>query len=251
MTLPNNMLVIDFETNGAKLPNGKMDEENQVPVEVCAVRMHEGEIVGMFNTLIKYEGEWTEALQNGHHSADDLRKGMDIMDVSHILLYMLPMNGVVAAYNVLFDTRIVYNMLEDYVHVSAGDDFLSNTALLCPLTIARARHIKGGHKLTDMLPKYGISIEDAHTAHDDTMALVELVQKMDAEEDVTKWVNTIGYKRQYGEPAWKPNHIELLPQGHETVYHRADGSTNKQTNVGKPFQRVVMGKPVARPQPGK
>lgn len=258
------MLVIDFETNGAKTPEGKLDLQAQVPVEVCAARVVAGEITSVFNTLIYYNADdhatgWSEALENGHHSRNDLLKGMNERAAASILWDMVlgddkvSEDVVLCAFNASFDFTVLKNMfLRAFDHCG----MLDHTEILCPLTIARDR-FSGSHKLTAVAAKYNVLLEDAHTAHDDTLALVDIVNAMHQEGkgDILPYINVLGYKRQYGEPApgTYPEGVTLKPQGHETFYHSADGNVTKQTNVGKPFQRVVMGKPVrpAPPVPGK
>lgn len=255
---PRTMIVMDFETNGAQTSEGKLDLMAQVPVEVCAIRVVDGEVTSMFNTLIYYDPDtnptgWSQALENGHHSREDLRRGMSEYKAASILWDMVlgaenepdedMEDPVLVAFNASFDYTVLKNMLERSLQHSGN---LEHIDIICPLTIARDRVPKGSHKLTVMAAHYGINLDGAHSAMEDTMALVDLVQAMHEQEDITPYINVLGYKRQYGEPmaGSYPLTVELKPQGHETVYHSSNGNMSRQTNVGKPFQQQIMGKPV-------
>jgi DNA polymerase III epsilon subunit-like protein len=262
--IPRTLIVIDFETNGAQTPDGKLDLMAQRPVEVCAVRVVEGEVTSMFNTLIYYnpmdhpETGWSQALENGHHSRADLLKGMSEYKAASILWDMIlgaenepeetAEDPVLVAYNATFDYTVLKNMLERQMGHFGSLEYID---ILCPLTIARDRVPKGSHKLTAMAAHYGVSLEGAHSAMEDTMALVDLLLLMDEQEEVAPYINVVGYKRQYREPTpgSYPLEVTLKPQGHETVYHSANGRATKRTNVGKPFQQQVMGKPVRSSPP--
>jgi DNA polymerase-3 subunit epsilon/DNA polymerase-3 subunit alpha (Gram-positive type) len=239
-TLPN-FVILDFETNGAKLPDGKLDLENQEPTEVAAIRVVDGEVTSVFNTLVRYRGEWTDHLASplNHHAKEELHWGMPLQTVNEILWQFLndPEHDhpIVIAYNALFDLQVYYTMLSH--HGGGGaEDFAYGVQFIDPLTIARDRH-PYPHKQGDMCAKYGVDTGDAHSAMDDCLALLELVKAMHREKDIMEYLNVAGYLRKYGEPLWKPDMAILKPQGNETIYHQADGSTSKQRP--KPFARLV------------
>lgn len=245
------MIVLDFETSGHRTADNKnLDIPSQLPTEVVAIRVVGGEVTSVFNTLVFYNADdygWTDYLAgpNNHHTKEELLKGMREQAVAEILLQMIyggewP-DPVVVAYNALFDLEVLFHMLER-LGGGAGKDFAYNINFIDPLTIARDRH-PYPHKLGDMCKVYGIELEDAHVALDDGMALVELVKAMHEEKDITSYVNVAGYKRQYGEPLWKPDSAVLVPQGNEQ-YYNGEKTTKKPAPFGgagakKPSVRLV------------
>jgi hypothetical protein len=246
--LPSNMLLLDYETNGAQFPGtNKMDLMAQLPVEVCALRVIDGEVTAVFNALVYYAGEWTPALENGHHTSDELMKGMSEAAVAWAMSAMLHDNPVIVAYNALFDVSVTYNMLNRYGLDRAAGHLFSSMSILDPLTICRDRY-SGSHKMVDACAHYGIALPGAHMAYDDVMGMFELLKALDAEADVMPYINVVGYNRQYSPPEWVPKMVTLKPQGSETFYHQPDGTVKQQTNTGRPFQPQVMGKPI-RPEP--
>jgi DNA polymerase-3 subunit epsilon/DNA polymerase-3 subunit alpha (Gram-positive type) len=238
-TLPN-FVILDFETNGAKLPDGSLDVPNQAPTEVAAIRVSDGEVTSVFNTLIEYRGEWTDHLASplNHHAQHELRMGMPEHLVAEILTAFVAASSadLIIAYNALFDLQVMYYLINRTLGAEYAGHFKESLAFIDPLTIARDRH-PYPHKQGDMCAKYGIATGDTHVAMDDCLALVELVKAMHKEKDIMEYLNVAGYLRKYGEPLWKPENAILKPQGNETIYHQADGSTSKQRP--KPFARLV------------
>lgn len=224
---PLSYVCLDFETTG-------FNPQTDSLVEVCAMRVIDGEITSVFNTLIHYEGEWTEGLQKGHHTPEDLAKGMDEDVVTHILAHMLSDGSaegmMIIAYNALFDMSFLQAMFDR----NGWGTELSNP-FIDPLTIARDRH-SYPHKLGDMCKKYKVGLEEAHMAYDDTLALVALTNKMHEEKDIREYINVAGYKAQYGPPEWAPRHANLRAQGNIVI----NENTKRQAiTQGKPYAKVM------------
>ena len=242
-SLPN-FVVLDFETNGAKGTDGKLDVSRQLPTEVVAIRVVEGEVTSVFNTLVYYdhrEHGWTEHLAspNNHHTKEELLRGMPEYMLAQILWQFLA-EEVVVAYNALFDLQVAYEIFRRHFHGDA-EHFAYNVQFIDPLTIARDRH-PYPHKLGDMCKLYGIELPEAHLAMDDGTALVQLVLEMHRRESILPYLNVAGYKRQYGEPTWVPHHATLKPQGSEIIWHNKDGTTERRPGVRR---NIVPAKNVA------
>ena len=127
------------------------------------------------------------------------------------LVYFLRSEPIVG-HNVLFDYELFYRAAG---RIECG---VCNT-LIDTLTIARDRH-KYPHKLPDMCKKYNVPQEAWHSAYFDALACGNLLLAMHAEDknytegkQVADYQNVVGWKRQYGEPEWKPSWITLKGQG--------------------------------------
>lgn len=248
------LLIIDFETNGATLPNGKLDNSAQLPTEVAALRVVDGEITSMFNSLVEYTGEWTPHLSSSanHHTPAELRKGMPESIVAEILAAMAvdpakENHPVIVAYSALFDLEVMYRLFEraPSMYYEFHEEFKDNVQFIDPLTIARERK-PYPHKLGDMCKVYGVELPEAHRAMDDCMALYELFMAMHKEDGypdgVLPYLNVAGYKAQYGEPLWVPKSATLKEQGNVTVWHNQDGTKEKRIGAKPGIQRLVPAK---------
>jgi DNA polymerase III epsilon subunit-like protein len=245
------MLLLDFETTG-------VDPDKDLPVEVCAVRFVGDKQVSILDTLVYYPQDkpWTDALEMGHHSRQDLLQGLDERTVAAYMFQLLKQavdaGHPLVAYNVLFDASFLYKMLTRHFSVDEIAGVFQRMNMLDPLTIVRERE-PYPHRLSEVCLRRGIQLVDAHRALDDALAMAELVEQLGSEVDLRSYINRIGFNRQYGVPPyvqeWAPPHVELVPQGSVTIYKHADGRVSRQRHIGRPYQQKIMGKPVPPNRP--
>lgn len=208
-----NFTVFDFETSG-------LDPRTDHVIEACVVRVRDGEIVSTFNTLVKLpDGKKLvpkiEEL-TGHTNAD-IALGMDDEELFHMLAYMIPEDELLVAHNALFDMSFLAYGLHKYGFLDNNQDDFRNP-FIDTLTIARNRE-PYPHKLIDVCTRNKITLDDAHSALADTIALVDLVIHYHKNKDISEWVNVAGYRPKYGEPTWYPPHTKIIKQGSEVIEH--------------------------------
>jgi DNA polymerase-3 subunit epsilon len=191
-----NITIFDFETTG-------LDPVNDRVIELAALRIRDGKIVGEFSAVIHHdiilESKITEitGIDNS-----DLVHGMDEKTAFRILNWMIG-DSVIVAHNAAFDLAFLHFSLMRLANRTFDNPFIDT------LTISRDRHVYP-HKLTgDMCSRYEIALEGAHRALNDVHGCWDLLKKLHEEEPVNDYINLIGYLRKYGPPAWAPDYAVL------------------------------------------
>lgn len=218
-----NFTCLDFETSG-------LDPNNDQIIEACVIRVRDGEPVSVFNTLVQLR-EGTELAPKitevTGYTKDDLTGGISEEQLAVILGGLILDDELLVAYNALFDLSFL-EALHRKTEVMYSPDYMIPNNFIDPLTISRNRQ-PYPHKLGDTCKRLGIPLEGAHSAYDDTFALLDVVLAMHKEKDISEWVNVAGYRPKYGEPSWYPPHATLKKQGSEIVKH------SKPNRAGQPL----------------
>jgi DNA polymerase III epsilon subunit-like protein len=237
-----NYVIIDLETTGL---NPRTDRI----IEVCAIRVRNGNPVTLFNTLVQYDGVLEQKITDiTGHTSEDLKGGMDEETMANVLLDIIG-DDLVIAHNAPFDLFFIESLFNRQSDGEFGD---FDNPFVDTLTVSRARS-GYPHKLGDMCKKYGIVLEDAHSAYNDAMATLDLVEAFIA-EDVKKpqqkafhaYTNEIGYNPKYGAPDWKPAHVNAYPLGAQVIQHTAP---KQQKPVIKSNMKKVTPKNNRSPRP--
>lgn len=217
-----NYTVFDIESSG-------VDPEKDQIIEFCMVRVRDGEPVLVFNTLINFQDELNPKITElTGHTIKDLEGGITEGQLAYALCALIQPDELLVAHNAPFDLEFLEVLFNK--HVYKGVYRLPNR-FLDTLTIARDR-MQYPHKLTDVCRRYGITFE-AHSAYEDTFATMELVAEMHKQQDISGYVNVLGYMRKYGIPKWYPAHAILHGQGKEEVTRNV-----KQRPTLKPPKKV-------------
>lgn len=213
-----NFTVFDFETSG-------LDPNHDHIIEACVIRVRDGKPVSVYNTLVQMpEGkalaENITALTG--HTKDDLANGITQEHLAYILWELFDMPNdepeVLVAYNALFDMSFLEALFKRHGVSHRGEAFTLPNPFIDPLTIARNRD-PYPHKLGDSCRRHNIPFEDAHSAYNDTFALLDLVLEQHKKGSLGEWLNVAGYRPKYGEPSWYPKHAKLVKQGAEVIEH--------------------------------
>lgn len=240
--LPRSFVAVDFETTG-------FDRVNDRIIEIGAVRFTEGEPVAIFNTLVKQDVILSdEVTKVTGHTTEDIQKGMGERLALGILYEFMGADFPVVGHNVLFDYELYYRALER-LHCEPPRHDLIDT-----LTISRERS-GYPHKLPDMCKKYNVPQNDWHSAYFDALACGNLLLAMHAEDNkypegkqVVDYTNVIGWKRQYGEPLWKPSWVALKGQG---TMHVQEGPRKARVITPRGVTPLPESKPTHKPALGK
>jgi DNA polymerase III subunit epsilon len=207
-----NFTVFDFETSG-------LDPRTDHIIEACVIRVRDGAPVSVYNTLVQMpEGKKLvpKITEITGHTDADLASGIDQESLAYLLWGMIPEGEMLVAYNALFDISFLANLWRRYQYLDDVNHF--DNEFIDPLTIARNRD-PYPHKLKDSCKRHDIPLDDAHSAYADTFALVDLVIEQHKKQDISEWVNVVGYRPKYGEPTWYPECTKLVKQGAEVIEH--------------------------------
>jgi DNA polymerase-3 subunit epsilon/DNA polymerase-3 subunit alpha (Gram-positive type) len=193
-----NITVFDFETSG-------LDPEKDRVIEVAAIKISNGKLVGEFSTIINQPIELTDRITEvtGITTAE-LKSGMDELLAFKLFNQFIKDTQILVAHNAAFDMQFLHYTLTRL----AGRSF--NNSFIDTLTISRDRHFYP-HTLGDMCGRYDIPLIGAHRALNDVHGCWELLKKLHEKEDVTKYVNELGYLKKYPAPKWTPDWAVLVP----------------------------------------
>lgn len=202
-----NATFLDFETTGLNFRTDSV-------IEVAVAKVRDGEVFTFFNSLVRFDGVLNPKIESitGHTTEEVNRAPLDEAAILEIIDQMLGENPVVVAYNGLFDLSFLDSMYrrnwkEAYARRYNKDDQL-DINLIDPLSIARDRY-PYPHKLGNMCERLGIPLENAHSAIDDMLALIDLTNKLHELEPIDGYFNFVRYLSRYEEPEWCPSHIRL------------------------------------------
>ncbi|MCA0755194.1 3'-5' exonuclease [Paenibacillus sp. N4] len=189
--------VIDFETSG-------LDPVKDRVIEMAAIRCVDGQIASEFSTLVRYDGKLSPKITELTGITDEMTAtGMD-EDTAFRILNRMMGDHILIAHNAAFDLSFLHYSLLRIAGRSFPNRFIDT------LTISRDRHVYP-HTLKDMSDRYGIPLTRGHRALNDVIACWELFRKMDEEAPVRDYMNTLGYLRKFGPPAWSPPDAILTP----------------------------------------
>lgn len=192
----NDITVFDFETTG-------LDAKEERVIEMAALRVIGGQVVTGFHTLVHpgrpIEPKITELTGITN---DMLRHAMD-EDKAFRILRNIMSSSLLVAHNAAFDLQFLHWAMQRLAGKTFENPFIDT------MTISRERSIYP-HKLVNMCEKYGIVLDGAHRAMADVEACWELLKAFHEREDVTPWINCLGYLKKYDPPAWTPGYAEVF-----------------------------------------
>lgn len=192
-----NVTVFDFETSGLDA------RENRV-IEMAAIRVRNGEIVGEFQTIVFQHIELPEEITKLTGITPELmRSGMDETMAFKVLRVIMG-DSLLVAHNAAFDLQFLHWAMQRIGGKTFANPFIDT------MTISRARH-PFPHRLEPMCDRYGITLDGAHRALNDVRGTWELLKAMHEEEDVAPWLNRLGYLSKYQPPAWAPVYADVFP----------------------------------------
>jgi DNA polymerase-3 subunit epsilon len=198
MALINEITVFDFETTG-------LSAEKDRVIEMAAIRIANGQVVGEFSTLIQYDGKLSPKIieLTGIHD-EELKHGFDEVTAFKIFNRFIG-NSVIVAHNAAFDLGFLHHALMRLAKRSFNNSFIDT------LTISRERTFFP-YKLTDLCARYNIELIGAHRALSDVYGCWHLYEALCKEVKINDYINKLGYLSKYGAPKWSPDYAVLQAQ---------------------------------------
>ena len=206
-----NILIFDTETTG-------LDAKSDEIIEIAMLRVTDDNgmpiISQQYGALVRLSenrslpAKITEI--TGITEEQLQKEGLPKEDVCEKISGMLSChNPLLVAYNAQFDLCFLYYFLAQF----GKADVLKNTKMLDAMTVYKDRR-PYPHTLNDAATAYGLSLENAHRALDDTRVTFEVLCEMAKEaDDLQKYVNLFGYNPKYGINGTKISSVKYRPQG--------------------------------------
>ncbi len=194
----NEITVFDFETTG-------LNAEKDRVIEMAAIRIANGQVVGEFSTLVQYDGVLAPKITEitGIHDAE-LKHGFDEVTAFKIFNRFIG-NSVIVAHNAAFDLGFLHHSLLRLAKRSFNNSFIDT------LTISRERTFFP-YKLVDLCGRYNIELIGAHRALSDVYGCWHLYEALSKEVRINDYINKLGYMSKYGPPKWAPDYAVLQSQ---------------------------------------
>jgi DNA polymerase III epsilon subunit family exonuclease len=148
------------------------DTETAEIVEIAAVRVRNGEIVERFNTLVKPKGTISPAASATHGiSQSEVATASPFADIWPKFRAFCGSDVIVAHNGYEFDFKILYRMVKE----------LGKPFDLCTYdTLPLARDLyPTSRKLGNLAQQFGIDLQRAHRALDDSIALAKVTLRLD------------------------------------------------------------------------
>ena len=151
------------------------------------------------------------------HITDDMLadKGIDYREACRIFCNMLHSDSEVllVAHNIQFDLLFILEMFKRCGMVPKAPKLRA----LDSLTVYKDR-AASPHKLANAIEHYGLAdkVQNSHRAIDDVLALYEVTKAMSEErDDLTDYIDLLGYNPKYGITGRKLRQITYMPQSYK------------------------------------
>ena len=206
-----NILIFDIETTGL---DPKTDEIIEIAMLQVAEKNGSPVISEQFGALVRLSPNRRLPAKiseiTGITEMQLTQEGLPKEKVCEAISEMLSCEKpLVVAYNAQFDLCFLYYFL----HRFGKAGLLKKVKMLDAMTVYKDRR-PYPHKLIDAASAYGLSLENAHRALDDTRVTFEILCAMATEnDDLHKYINLFGYNPKYGVSGPKISSVKYVPQG--------------------------------------
>lgn len=206
------IIFFDTETTG-------LDPEKDQIIELAAALVTKNGIELKIDAFCKLpEGEKIpEKIVELTHITDDMLadKGIDYREACRIFCNMLHSDSEVllVAHNIQFDLLFILEMFKRCGMVPKAPKLRA----LDSLTVYKDRATYP-HKLANAIEHYGLAdkVQNSHRAIDDVLALYEVTKAMSEErDDLTDYIDLLGYNPKYGITGRKLRQITYMPQSYK------------------------------------
>lgn len=159
-------IVVDIETNGKKIPDGKI-------IEIAMIKIYDGSPIDYFHTLInpKEKLPWFITRLTGIKNSM-LKSAPIFNDVAKDIVNFIE-DGIIVAHNAPFDYAYLKCELERSI-----DNFVFQNEKLCTVKLARKKFPElGKYNLDFITTVFNIPNPSRHRAYGDAMATAEFFLK--------------------------------------------------------------------------
>jgi DNA polymerase III subunit epsilon len=201
------ILIFDFETSGLSPKTSQIIELGAILLE----RKETGyQIKDTLSFLIRCPYPLPEKIVEITHITDEMlaSEGINETEAFQQLDAFYDQHALLVAYNIQFDLGFLEALFKKY----KGHSFQITNDILDVMAIYKDRQ-KFPHRLDNAVSLYGIQIPNTHRALDDVKATLEVLKQMTLEKNnISHYVNKIGYNKKYGVSGPRLPHVKYIPQ---------------------------------------
>lgn len=209
MLTHNKILLFDFETTGLYA------SQDQI-IEIGAILL-EKDISGKYrvsdelSTLVLADRRLPAKITEITNITDAmlLRDGVSQEEAFHKFFKMYgDKDTLLIAYNIQFDLSFLTELFRQFKNKT----FEVENDILDVMAIYKDRH-RFPHRLEQAVATYQVLVPNTHRALDDIKATLEVLKKMGLEKDnISKYINVIGYNAKYGVSGKKLQRVKYIAQ---------------------------------------
>ncbi len=202
------VLLFDFETTGL---NGLTEEIIEIGAILLEKKDSQFEITEELSLLVIPSRPLPEKIIEITHITDDmlLRDGVSQQEAFHRLFDLYQdENTLLIAYNIQFDLLFLQTLFRRH-----WNKFYNiKNDILDVMAIYKDRH-RYPHKLDACVQTYHVDVKNTHRALDDIKATYQALLKMKEEKNnISHYVNKIGYNGNYGLSGIRLPHVKYVAQ---------------------------------------
>ncbi|HPG43532.1 MAG TPA: 3'-5' exonuclease [Acholeplasmataceae bacterium] len=202
------VLLFDFETTGL---NGYTEEIIEIGAILLERKNGQLEVTEELSLLVVPSRPLPAKIIEITHITDEmlLRDGVSQQEAFHRLFDLYQdEKTLLIAYNIQFDLLFLQTLFRRHWN----QFYTIKNDILDVMAIYKDRH-RYPHKLDACVQTYQVEVKNTHRALDDIKATYEALCKMAEEKDnITHYVNKIGYNATYGLSGIKLPHVKYVSQ---------------------------------------
>ncbi|MFH0767869.1 MAG: 3'-5' exonuclease [Bacillota bacterium] len=202
------ILLFDFETTGLHGDRDQIIEIGAILLEKTESGQYQA--IDELSTLVLADRPLPAKIIEITHITDEmlLRDGISQEEAFHRFFKMYQEDVLLVAYNIQFDLSFLIHFFKKYWKPT----FQMKNDILDVMAVYKDRH-QYPHRLDQAVATYQVEVSNTHRALDDIKATLEALKKMGQESDnLSKYVNVIGYNASYGVNGIKLPHVRYVAQ---------------------------------------
>ncbi|HAX02947.1 MAG: hypothetical protein A2Y45_05900 [Tenericutes bacterium GWC2_34_14] len=204
----NRVLCFDFETTGL---NGFTDEIIEIGAVLLEKKEGQLKVTKELSLLVMPSKPLPQKIIDITHITDELllREGISQEEAFQKFadLYQ-DEKTLLIAYNIQFDLLFMQTLFKRHWNTL----FSIKNDVLDVMAIYKDRH-RFPHRLDNCVQTYGVDVKNTHRALDDIKATFQALVKMAEEKNnISHYINKIGYNGTYGVSGIRLPHVKYIPQ---------------------------------------
>jgi len=202
-----NLVFFDLETTG-------LNANHEAIIEFGAVKLSQENgafyPVSEYNHIVHTEIPVSDTITNITNITQAMvDQGVNDYKIYEIIKDLFNKDTLVIAYNIQFDISFVVSLMKKY-----DTSYRVDYDLLDMLSVYKD-YYPYPHRLENAIETLQVPFENTHRALDDVLATVEVFKIMHAKEDLSPFINVIGYNPKFGLNGLRFDHIEYYEQPYQ------------------------------------